>query len=89
MFSIAQIAPSLVSMFDDGKDVVFFIDMNEEEDNQGKEAAKDLEIKIYSTEQFDSLLINGIQKKKNVRFRSKTYTSLFRKNSTPPPKFLS
>jgi len=95
MFSIALIAPAVISMFDDAKDVAFFLDLNEEEENQGnegkegKEAAKDLEIKIYSTEQYGALLLNGIQKKKNVSFQSKTYTSQYPKNTTPPPKFLS
>tara|TARA_B110001454_G_scaffold183207_1_gene178254 strand:- start:55 stop:333 length:279 start_codon:yes stop_codon:yes gene_type:complete len=92
MFSIALITPAVISMFDDAKDVAFFLDLNEEEENQGnegKEAAKDLEIKIYSSEQYGALLLNGIQKKKNVSFQSKTYTSQYPKNTTPPPKFLS
>lgn len=92
MFSTALITPAVISMFDNGNDVSFFLDMSEEEENQGKEsneAAKDLEIKIYPTEQFGTLLLNGIQKKKNVSFQSKTYTSQYPKNTTPPPKFLS
>jgi hypothetical protein len=89
MFSISLITPAVVSLFDGGKDIAFFIDMNEEEDNQGNETAKDLEIKIYSTEHYGAMLLNGIQKKKNVSFQSKTYTSQYPKNTTPPPKFLS
>ena len=95
MFSTVLIAPTVISLLDDGKDVAFFLEMNEEEENpgkdgkKGKEAAKDLEVKIYPTEQFGSLLLNGIQKKKNVSFQSKTYTSEYPKNTTPPPELLS
>jgi hypothetical protein len=92
MFSTALITPAVINLFDDGQDVAFFLDMNEEEENQGKEgkeAAKDLEIKIYPTEQFGTLLLNGIQNKKNVSFQSKNYTSEYPKNTTPPPEFLS
>lgn len=62
--------------------------MNEEEENKGKEASKNLEVKINSTEQFSSLFLNRIQKKKNVSFQSKTYISEYPKNTTPPPEFL-
>jgi hypothetical protein len=92
VFSVSLITPVVISLFDDAQDVAFFLDMNEEEENkgkEGKEAAKDLEVKIYSTEQFGTLLLNGIQKKKNVSFQSKTYTSEYPKNTTPPPEFLS
>lgn len=92
MFSITLITPTVISVFDNGNDVTFFLDMSEEEENQGKEsneAAKDLEIKIYPTEQFGALLLNVIQKKKNVSFQSKTYTSQYPKNTTPPPKIFS
>lgn len=95
MFTTALITPAVVSLFDDDQDIAFFLDLNEEEENQGKEgekgkeAAKDLEVKNYSTEQLSTLLLNGIQKKKNVSFQSKNYTSEYPKNTTPPPEFLS
>jgi hypothetical protein len=95
MFSTALITPAVVNLFDDDQDIAFFLDLNEEEENQGKkgekgkEAAKDLEVKNYSTEQLSTLLLNRIQKKKNVSFQSKNYTSEYPKNTTPPPEFLS
>ena len=87
LFSLLLITPTVISLVDDSQDLAFFLDMNEEEENKGKEAAKDLEIKIYSSENFETLFLNGIQKKKNVRFQSKNYTSEYQKNTTPPPEF--
>ena len=89
VFSVSLITPVVISLFDDAQDVAFFLDMNEEEENKGKEASKNLEVKINTTEQFSSLFLNRIQKKKNVSFQSKTYTSEYPKNTTPPPEFLS
>ena len=89
MFSTALITPVVISLFDDAQDVAFFLDMNEEEENKGNETSKNLEVKINTTEQFGSLVLNRIQKKKNVSFQSKTYTSEYPKNTTPPPEFLS
>ena len=87
LFSLLLITPTVISLVDDSQDLAFFLDMNEEEENKGKEAAKDLEIKIYSSENFVTLFLNGIQKKKNVRFQSKNYTSEYQRNTIPPPEF--
>lgn len=84
-----MVTPTVISLVDDSLNLAFFLDMNEEEENKGKEGAKDLEIKIYSSENLDALFLNGIQKKKNVRFQSKNYTSEYKKNTTPPPEFWS
>lgn len=89
LFSILLITPVVTSLVDDSQDIAFFFDINEEEENKGKEVPKDLEIKTYPTEYFGSFLLNGIQKKKNVRFKFKKYTSEYPKNTTPPPEFLS
>jgi hypothetical protein len=89
LFSTLIIAPIVISFFDDTQDITFFLDINEEEDNKGKESAKDLEIKIHSTDHFNDFIINGIQKKKNVSFKSTNYTSEYPKNTTPPPRSLS
>ena len=87
LFSLLLITPTVISLVDDSQDLAFFLDMNEEEEDKGKEAAKDLEIKIYSSENFETLFLNGIQKKKNVRFQSKNYTSEYQRNTIPPPEF--
>lgn len=88
VFSIIVITPVVISLFDDGQDVAIFLDMNEEEENSGKEAVKDLEVKIYPTEPSVVYLLKEIQKKRNVRFQSKNYISEYPKNTTPPPEFL-
>ena len=88
LFSILLVTPTVISFIDDTQDIAFLLEMNEEEENKGKEAAKDLEIKIYSSEHVGFYFLNKIQKKKNVSFWSKNYTSVFPKNTTPPPKFL-
>jgi SUMO ligase MMS21 Smc5/6 complex component len=89
LFSILLITPSVISLIDDGQHIAFFLDMNEEEENKGKETSKDLEVKIHPTESFHTLLLDGIQKKKNVRFQSKNYISEYPKKTTPPPELLS
>ena len=89
LFSISLITPSVISLIDDSQHIAFFLDMNEEEENKGKETSKDLEVKIHLTESFGTLLLDGIQKKKNVRFQSKNYISEYPKKTTPPPELLS
>ena len=90
LFSILLITPTVISLVDDNQDIAFFLEMNEEEENNGKEGkefAKDLE--INTAENSGTLLQNGIQKKRNVRFTSKNYISEYPKNTTPPPKLAS
>ncbi|ARV07137.1 hypothetical protein BTO04_10755 [Polaribacter sp. SA4-10] len=89
LFSTLIITPTVISLVDDTPNIAFFLDINEEEENKGKESAKDLEIKIHTTDHFNDFIINGIQKKKNVSFKSTNYTSEYPKNTTPPPKSLS
>jgi hypothetical protein len=90
LFSFLLITPTVISLIDDTQDIAFFLDINEEEEeNKGKGVAKDLKIKINATENFCNLLLIGIQKKKNVRFQSKNYLSEYPKKTTPPPELLS
>jgi hypothetical protein len=89
LFSILIITPAVIILVEDTQDVDFFLDMNEEEESKGKEAAKDLEIKLHYTEYSSGFSLNEIQKKRNVSFKSKNYISEYPKNTTPPPEFLS
>ena len=50
LFSILIVAPTILSFVDANKNVAFFLEINEEEENKGKEAAKDLKIKIYPSD---------------------------------------
>ena len=72
MFSISLITPAVVSLFDGGKDIAFFIDMNEEGDNQGNETAKDLEIKIKGDTQKEMMLTA-----EKIMFLSKKHTMIY------------
>ncbi|MFK8059508.1 MAG: hypothetical protein AB8B78_05390 [Polaribacter sp.] len=89
LFSVLLVTPTVISMIDNTQNVSFFLDMNEEEESKGKEASKDLEIKIQQVEQQSTYLKNGIQKKKNISFKSKNYISEYPKKTTPPPQLLS
>ena len=89
LFSVLIISPGVICLVDDTQNIEFFLDMNEEEENKGKEATKNLEIKIHLSEDFSDFIMNGIQKKKNIIFKSKNYTSEYSENTTPPPELLS
>ena len=89
LFSVLIISPGVICFIDDTHNIEFFLDMNEEEENKGKESAKNLEIKIHPSEDFSDFILNGIQKKKNIIFKSKNYTSEYSKITTPPPELFS
>jgi hypothetical protein len=61
--------------------------MNKEEEKMNKEATKDLEIRLQTTDDTVTFFLKGIQKKKNVVFKSKKYTFQYFKIDTRPPKF--
>ena len=91
LFSILLITPSVISLIGDGQYIAFFLDMNEEEEEEskGKETSKELKIKIHPTGSFGALLLDRIQKKRNIRFKSKNYTSKYPKKTIRPPQLLS
>lgn len=89
LFSVLIISPGVICFIDDTQNIEFFLDMNEEEENKGKESAKNLEIKIHPSEDFSDFILNDIQKKKNIIFKSKNYTSEYSKITTPPPELFS
>lgn len=80
--------PTILSFLDDTENVAFFLEINEEEENKGKESAKDFETKIHPSKSFSNLFLSGIQAHKNVIFRSKNYASEYPKITTPPPEIL-
>jgi hypothetical protein len=88
IFSNLIIAPTIISFVDDTHEIAAFLDMNEEEE-KGKESAKDLEIKIQPTENNCSFLLKEFQKNRNLTFLSKNYVSKYPKIFTPPPKLIS
>ena len=88
LFSSIIITPGIICLVDDNQDITFFLDMNEEEENKGKESEKNLELKIDFSEEFSDYILSGIQKKRNIIFKSKNYTSEYSKITTPPPQLL-
>jgi hypothetical protein len=88
LFLSLLVAPSIISLNEDSIDISFFLDINEEEEeNKGKEESKvDSKLKIYPTTFAASFL--SIQITKNIRFLSKNYVSRTPKIATPPPKFV-
>lgn len=88
LFISLLITPSLILISNPSQDIAFLIDMNEEEEeNKGKEESKvDSKLKIYSPNFISSVLFNGFENKKYIRFNSKNYISKHPKVSTPPPK---
>jgi len=88
MFSSVIITPGIISLVDDNQDITFFLEINEEEENKGTESEKNLELKIDFSEEFSDYILSGIQKKKNIIFKSKNYTSEYSKITTPPPELI-
>jgi hypothetical protein len=90
LFLSLLVAPSIISLNEDSIDISFFLDINEEEEeNKGKEESKvDSKLKIYPTTFAASFLSSNFQITKNIRFLSKNYVSRTPKIATPPPKFV-
>ena len=90
LFVSLLVAPSIISLTDASLDIAFFLDINEEEEeNKGKEESKvDSKLKIYPTTFAASFLSSHIQITKNIRFLSKNYVSQTPKITTPPPDFV-
>ena len=63
------------------------VDIGEEEEKNGKESSKDLEVKNYYAIDLSNLY-TGLEKKKQISFYSKNYTSYQDKLISPPPEFL-
>ena len=79
-------APTIISMVDENQDVSIFLSLNEEEED-GNEIETLKELKVCPNYQISSFF-RKIQKREMVRFTSKSYTSLFPKITTPPPRFV-
>ncbi|MBU3011582.1 hypothetical protein KO506_09210 [Polaribacter vadi] len=81
------IAPSLISLIDDSKEVAIFIDLNEEEENK-EEATKDFEIKINTFENKPTFSEKIYLKRSKTIVSFHKYASKYLEVNTPPPKQL-
>lgn len=82
------IAPTYITLTEGNCEIAALADIGEEEENKGKESVKDLEVKIYYSDNNESFYI-GLEKKKRMRFYSKNYTSHYKKLISPPPEQVS
>ncbi len=82
------VAPTYLTLSDVKCEVTEVADLGEEEENNGKESAKDLEVKIYYSSINESTFVS-LEKKKRISFYSKNYTSHCKKLFSPPPESIS
>jgi hypothetical protein len=84
---ISVAIPSYMSLVEETSKIEI-VDIGEEEEKNGKESSKDLEVKnYYSTD--NSNLYTDLENKKQISFYSKNYTSHQNKLISPPPEKLS
>lgn len=90
LFLSVLIAPTIICLTNSTQEIAFFIDINEEEEeNKGKEESKtDSKLKLYSSTFLNSFLSNAIEMNENIRFHSKNYTSKHPKVTKRPPKYI-
>ena len=83
---ISVVTPSYMSLIEEASKVEI-VDLGEEEEKNGKESSKDLDVKnYYSTD--NSSLYNNLEKKKEISFYSKNYSYYQNKLISPPPELL-
>lgn len=82
------VAPTYLVLAEGSCELVTFNDKGEDEENQGNESIKDLEVKVYYAEHIALLYVN-LERKKRIRFYSKNYTSYQKKQLSPPPEILA
>ena len=85
---VSVVAPTYFSMLDRTCCEIEMVDIGEEEENKGKEAAKDLDVKIYYSHN-NHLLFQGLEKKKRISFYSKNYSTHYNNPVSPPPELLT
>ena len=79
--------PSYMSLVEETSKIEV-VDIGEEEEKNGKESSKDLEVKNYYSLDLSNLY-TGLEKKKQISFYSKNYTSHKNKLISPPPESLT
>lgn len=87
LFANIIVTPTIITLVDKNQDTTIFFSLNEEEENT--KHVKVVEVKAQHDQNDTSFIFNTIQKKKNVRFLSKNYISLYQKTITPPPEVVT
>ncbi len=87
LFISALTVPTLIIQTDDFQEIAILLDMNEEEENKGKEGYKvDSKLKIWPQNFTSSISDNSLEITKNIQFYSKNYASRYPTVTTPPPQ---
>ena len=82
---VSIVVPTYISLVEQNCEITEVVELGEEEENNGKESAKDLEVKLYYSDDNSGFFIN-LEKKKRNSFYSKNYTSYQKKLVSPPPE---
>ena len=80
------LAPAIISLVEKGNETAIVLEINDEEDTKGQESVKDVEINFLfiDNNNFSSFLES--KKRRNAGFYTEKYTSLYRKQTSPPPE---
>lgn len=84
-FAILSVAPSILVLVSDNHDIVFFMDVNDEEEKKGEEKVKDFEKKVVHEVLHDYAFYEyGLSNIHGLHLNS--YSSLFKELISPPPE---
>lgn len=81
------VSPTFINFSENNIEITEIVDFGEEEENKGNESVKDLEVKIYYSDDKESIYID-LENKKRIRFFSKNYSFKLDKLNNPPPEKL-
>ena len=85
---VSIVSPTFINCSEVNIKMTEIVDFGEEEENKGNESLKDLEVKIYYSNNKGGTVLD-VKKNKKIRFYSRNYTfSLTKLNNPPPEKFL-
>lgn len=86
LFVTLLTAPTIVLVIDADYDVSILLETNEEEEKEGKESLKDIEVKVLQIAQKSSSDILS-SKTSILGFHSNTYSSTHQELLSPPPEY--
>lgn len=87
LFMVMIITPSVVTLLDLDYDIAVLIDSSEEEEKEGKESAKDKDVKILQVFKNGNRDIDSYLSA-HPRFYSNTYKSNYLELISPPPEHI-
>ncbi|MCG1035175.1 hypothetical protein [Polaribacter sargassicola] len=84
LFVCVVTTPTIISLLDKNQNVSFFLNLNEEDNNEN-EILKN--IKVYQNS-YSKIFFSHFTEVVSIHFTSTKYSSLFPKIYTPPPEIL-